>query len=103
MTGGVPLRVAVARPGVGFDNTLGMNPASFDAYLKAHLGSILHTPADLLSRSDGTRYPDLGTAGRANNRAGYTALSGMAIVEIIPSTFEQAVAPASTWVNVVYA
>ncbi|WBO61811.1 hypothetical protein [Streptomyces camelliae] len=87
----------------GFDNTLGMNPASFDTYVKAHLGSVLYTPADLLTKSDGTRYPDLDTAARANNWAGYTALSGKAIVEIIPGTFEQAVDPASTWVDVVYA
>ncbi|WNM33571.1 hypothetical protein RKE30_25850 [Streptomyces sp. Li-HN-5-11] len=87
----------------GFDNTLGMNPTSFDSYVKAHLGSILYTPADLLTKSDGTRFPDLDTAARANNWAGYSALSGKAIVEIIPGTFEQSVDPASTWVDVVYA
>lgn len=87
----------------GFDNTLGMNPTSFDTYVKAHLGSALYTPADLLTKSDGTRYPDLDTAARANNWGGYTGLRGKAIVEIIPGTFEQAVDPASTWVDVVYA
>lgn len=87
----------------GFDNTLGMNPTSFDAYVEAHLGSVLYTPADLLTKSGGTRYPDLDTAARANNWAGNSVLSGKAIVEIIPGTFEQAVDPASSWVDVVYA
>ncbi|WEO99571.1 hypothetical protein A6P39_039070 [Streptomyces sp. FXJ1.172] len=87
----------------GFDNTLGMIPTTFDSYVKAHLGSVLYTPADLLTKSDGTRYPDLDTAARANNWAGYTALRGKAVVEIIPGTFEQAVDPASTWVDAVYA
>ncbi|OIK02149.1 hypothetical protein BIV23_25185 [Streptomyces monashensis] len=87
----------------GFDNVLGMNPTSFDAYVKSHLGSALYTPADLLTKGDGSRYPDLDSAARANNWAGNTALNGKAIVEIIPGTFEQAVDPASTWVDVVYA
>jgi hypothetical protein len=87
----------------GFNNTLGMNPTTFDSYVKTHLGSVLYTPADLLTRSDGTQYPDLDTAARANNWAGYGSLAGKAIVEIIPGTFEQAVDPASSWSDVVYA
>ncbi|MFB8177183.1 hypothetical protein ACFC8N_14165 [Streptomyces sp. NPDC055966] len=99
---GHPLMVKIEMKN-GFDNTLGMNPTSFDAYVKAHLGSTLYTPADLLTKSDGSRYPDLDTAARANNWAANAALSGKAVVEIIPGTFEQAVDPASTWVDVVYA
>jgi hypothetical protein len=87
----------------GFYDTLGMNPTEFDSYVKAHLGSVLYTPADLLTKSDGTRYADLDTAARADNWAGCSALAGKAVVEIIPGTFEQAVSPSSSWVDVVYA
>ncbi|WP_405867822.1 hypothetical protein OG407_48600 [Streptomyces sp. NBC_01515] len=87
----------------GFYDTLGMNPTEFDGYVKAHLGSVLYTPADLLTKSDGTRYPDLDTAAKANNWANYGSLAGRAIVDIIPGTFEQAVSPASSWSDVVYA
>ncbi|NUQ99597.1 MAG: hypothetical protein HOY79_24625 [Streptomyces sp.] len=87
----------------GFYDTLGMNPTQFDSYVKAHLGSVLYTPADLLTKSDGTKYADLDTAARADNWATYGSLAGRAIVEIIPGTFEQAVSPASSWSDVVYA
>jgi len=87
----------------GFDNTLGMNPTEFDSYVKAHLGSTLYTPADLLTKPDGTLYPDLDTAAKAGNWATYGSLDGKVIVEIIPGTVEQAVDPSSTWVDVVYA
>ncbi|MBK3564187.1 hypothetical protein [Streptomyces sp. MBT62] len=87
----------------GFYGTFGMKPTEFDGYVKAHLGSVLCTPAELLTKSDGTRYPDLDTAAKANNRANYGSLAGRAIVEIIPGAFEQAVGPASSWPVVVYA
>jgi Phosphoinositide phospholipase C, Ca2+-dependent len=87
----------------GFYNTLGMNPTEFDSYVKAHLGSTLYTPADLLTKPDGTLYPNLDAAAQANNWATRGSLAGKVIVEIIPGTFEQAVDPASTWVDVVYA
>jgi hypothetical protein len=87
----------------GFDNTLGMNPTEFDSYVKAHLGSTLYTPADLLTKPDGTRYPNLDAAAQADNWGTYGALAGKVIVEIIPGTFEQAVDPSSSWVDVVYA
>ncbi|MEV0912474.1 hypothetical protein [Streptomyces hokutonensis] len=87
----------------GFYDTLGMNPTEFDGCVKAYLGSVLYTPAELLAKSDGTRYPDLDTAAKANNWANYGSLAGRAIVEIIPGIFEQAVGPASSWSDVVYA
>lgn len=87
----------------GFNSGIGLDATEFDSYVKTHLGSVLYTPADLLTKSDGTRYPDLDTAARANNWAGYGSLAGRAIVEIIPGTFEQAVDPASSWSDVVYA
>ena len=87
----------------GFYDTLGMNPTEFDGYIKANLGSVLYTPADLLTKSDGTLYPDLDTAAKADNWGSYGSLEGKVIVEIIPGTVEQAVSASSTWVDVVYA
>lgn len=87
----------------GFDDTLGMNPAEFDSYVKAHLGSVLYTPADVLTRPDGSLYPNLDAAAQAGNWGSYGSLAGKVIVEIIPGTYEQAVDPSSTWVDVVYA
>ena len=84
----------------GFDNALGMDPTEFDSHLKAHLGSVLYTQADLLTKPDGTLYPNLGAAAQADNWGSYGSLAGKVIVEIIPGTFEQAVsprAPGSTW------
>src|SRR5690348_12110744 len=73
----------------GFYNPLGMNPTAFDSYVKAHLGSTLYTPANLLTKPDGSRYPTLDAAATANNWATYGSLAGKVIVEIIPGTFEQ--------------
>jgi hypothetical protein len=87
----------------GFDSTLGLNPTEFDSYVKAHLGSTLYTPANLLTKPDGTLYPNLDAAAQADNWGTYGSLEGKVIVEIIPGTFEQTVDPSSTWVDVVYA
>jgi hypothetical protein len=87
----------------GFYDPLGLNPTEFDGYVKANLGSTLYTPADLLTKPDGTLYPTLDAAARANNWGSYGSLDGRVIVEIIPGTVEQAVAPSSSWVDVVYA
>ncbi|WP_405878402.1 hypothetical protein OG762_06905 [Streptomyces sp. NBC_01136] len=87
----------------GFNSGIGLDATEFDSYVKTHLGSVLYTPADLLTKSDGTQYPDLDTAAKVNNWASYSSLAGRAIVEIIPGTFEQAVDPASSWSDVVYA
>ena len=87
----------------GFDNTTGQTPTEFDSYVKAHLGSVLYTPADLLTKSNGTLYANLDAAATANNWATYGSLEGKVIVEIIPGTFEEAVDASSTWVDVVYA
>ena len=86
------------------DGFLGsLNVTEFDSYVKAHLGSTLYTPADLLTKPDGSLYSDLDTAAKANNWATYGSLEGKVIVEMIPGTVEQAVDPSSTWVDVVYA
>jgi hypothetical protein len=87
----------------GFDDTLGLDPTEFDSYVRAHLGSVLYTPADLLTKPDGSLYPNLDAAAQADNWGTYGSLEGKVIVEIIPGTFEQAVDPSSTWVDVVYA
>ena len=78
----------------GFNSSAGLNATELDSYVKAHLGSTLYTPADLLTKSDGTLYPNLDTAAQADNWATYGSLEGKVIVEIIPGTVEQAVDPA---------
>ena len=81
----------------------GLNATEFDSYVKAHLGSTLYSPANLLTKSDGTLYPNLDAAAQADNWPTYGSLEGKVIVEMIPGTVEQAVEPSSTWVDVVYA
>ena len=81
----------------------GLNATEFDSYVKAHLGSTLYSPANLLTKSDGTLYPNLDAAAQADNWPAYGSLEGKVIVEMIPGTVEQAVEPSSTWVDVVYA
>jgi hypothetical protein len=87
----------------GFYDPLGMDPTEFDSYVMAHLGSTLYTPADLLTKPDGTMYPNLDAAAQADNWGTYGSLEGRVIVEIIPGTVEMDVDPSSTWVDVVYA
>lgn len=87
----------------GFDDSIGLDPTEFDSYVKAHLGSVLYTSADLLTKPAGSLYPNLDAAAQADNWDTYGSLAGKVIVEIIPGTFEQAVDPSSTWVDVVCA
>ncbi len=68
----------------------GLDPTEFDPYIKAHLGSTLYTPADLLTKPDGSLYPNLDAAAQADNWPTYGSLDGKVIVEIIPGTVEQA-------------
>ena len=87
----------------GFGSGSAQTPTGFDTYVKAHLGSVLYTPADLLTKSDGSQYSTLDAAAEANNWATNGSLEGKAIVEIIPGAFEQDVDSSDTWVDVVYA
>jgi hypothetical protein len=87
----------------GFGSWSSQTPAAFDAYVRTHLAGVLYTPKDLLTKPDGTLYPNLDAAATANNWGNYAALEGKAIVEIIPGTYEQAVDSSSTWVDQVYA
>lgn len=84
----------------GFNSSAGMDPSELDSYVKAHLGSLVYTPADLLTKADGSQYPDLDTAAKADNWATRASLAGKVIVEAIPGTVEQALNPASTWTDV---
>jgi Phosphoinositide phospholipase C, Ca2+-dependent len=87
----------------GFDAAIGLDATELDSYVAAHLGSAVFTPADLLTRPGGGLYPDLDTAARAGNWPARAALAGKVVVEAIPGTVEQAIAPASTWTDVVEA
>jgi Phosphoinositide phospholipase C, Ca2+-dependent len=73
----------------GFDQSIGMGPAALDALIKAHLGSIVYTPADLLAKPGGGTYASLDAAAQANNWPTRAALAGKVIIEAIPGTVEQ--------------
>ncbi|HEU5332473.1 MAG TPA: hypothetical protein VFU73_06915 [Actinocrinis sp.] len=87
----------------GFDQTIGMGPAAMDSLIAAHLGGLVYKPVDLLTKSDGSRYPDLDTAAKAGNWASRSALQGRAIVEAIPGTFEMSNPFDHLWTDVEYA
>lgn len=87
----------------GFDQTIGMGPAALDAYIKAHLGALVYRPVNLLTKADGSLYPNLDTAARAGNWPSRSALQGKAIIEVIPGTFEQSNPFDHLWTDVEYA
>jgi hypothetical protein len=87
----------------GFGSWSSQSPTAFDSYVQTHLSGVLYTPADLLTKSDGSVYSNLDAAATANSWGNYASLEGRAIVEIIPGTYEQAVSSSSTWVDQVYA
>ena len=68
----------------GFSANTGMGPALLDATFRAHLGSIVYRPADLLGG-----YATLDDAAKADNWASVDALRGKVITEIIPGTVEE--------------
>jgi hypothetical protein len=67
----------------GFDATVGLGPTQLDTLVRAHLGSDVYRPADLMAG-----YPTLDAAARANNWPQRSALAGKVILEAIPGTFE---------------
>lgn len=86
----------------GFDNNAGMGPAELDSLIKAHLGNLVYRPADLLTKADGSRYPDLDTAAKAGNWPARSALQGRALLEVIPGTFEMSNPFDHLWTDVEY-
>ncbi|NUR24780.1 MAG: hypothetical protein HOV83_02835, partial [Catenulispora sp.] len=74
---------------IGFAANKGLGPAEFDALLTAKLGGALYTPANLLTKPDGTRYATLDAAAGADNWPSRAAMAGRFIVEIIPGTVER--------------
>lgn len=87
----------------GFDASIGMGPAALDAYIKQHMGNSVYRPADLLTKSDGSRYASLDAAAKAGNWPSRAALQGKAIIEIIPGTFEENNPFDHLWTDVEYA
>jgi Phosphoinositide phospholipase C, Ca2+-dependent len=73
----------------GFDQTIGMGPAELDSYVDANLGDIVYRPVDLLTKPDGTQYPNLDAAAKADNWPTRAQLQGKVVIEAIPGTFEQ--------------
>lgn len=74
----------------GFDQTIGMGPAELDSYIDAHIGAYVYKPVDLLTKPDGSQYPNLDAAAKAGNWPSRQQLQGKVIIEAIPGTFEQA-------------
>lgn len=68
----------------GFSDNTGMGPDELDATFRAHLGSLVYRPADLLGS-----YATLDEASKADNWASTDALRGKVITEIIPGTVEE--------------
>lgn len=87
----------------GFDQTIGMGPAAMDSYINTHLGSLVYKPVNLLTKADGSQYPDLDTAAKAGNWPSRSALQGRAVIEAIPGTFEMANPFDHLWTDVEYA
>jgi hypothetical protein len=73
----------------GYNETYGMGPDDLDALIASKLGGIVYRPVDLLTKADGSRFPNLDAAAQADNWASRDALAGKVIFEIIPGTFEQ--------------
>jgi hypothetical protein len=87
----------------GFDQTIGMGPAALDAYIAQHLGNLVYKPVDLLTRPDGSLYPDLDTAAKADNWPTRSTVQGKAIIEAIPGTFEMSNPFDHLWTDTEYA
>ncbi|WP_127357326.1 phosphatidylinositol-specific phospholipase C domain-containing protein [Actinacidiphila soli] len=68
----------------GFSDNLGLGPDELDATIRAHLGSLVFKPADLLGN-----YTTLDEAARANNWPSRDSLNGKVMIEIIPGTVEE--------------
>jgi hypothetical protein len=87
----------------GFQNNLGLGPAVLDSSIRAHLGDLVFTPADLLAKPGGGTYGSLDEAARANNWPSRSALAGKVILEVIPGTVEQSNPTDTLWTDVEYA
>ncbi|MET7995093.1 phosphatidylinositol-specific phospholipase C domain-containing protein [Amycolatopsis sp. NPDC005232] len=68
----------------GFSDNTGMGPDELDAAFRAHLGSAVFKPADLLGS-----YATLDDAAKADNWPSVDALHGKVLTEIIPGTVEE--------------
>jgi len=88
----------------GFDQTIGMGPAELDSYIDAHIGSqYVYKPVNLLTKPDGTQYPNLDAAAKADNWPTRQQLQGKAMIEVIPGTVEQANPFDHLWTDTEYA
>jgi hypothetical protein len=87
----------------GFDQTIGMGPAELDSYINARIGAYVYKPVDLLTKPDGTQYPNLDAAAKADNWPTRQQLQGKVIIEAIPGTFEMANPFDHVWTDTEYA
>jgi hypothetical protein len=87
----------------GFDQTAGMGPAELDSYIGAQISAYVYKQMDLLTKADGTQYPNLDAAAKADNRPTRQQLEGKVIIEAIPGTFEEANPFDHLWTGTEYA
>jgi hypothetical protein len=85
-----PLIIVKVEMKNGFAASGGFGPAQFDGLIHARLGdAALYRPADLLTRTDGTRFADLDSAAAADNWGTLTASRGRFMFLVQTGTFEE--------------
>lgn len=82
----------------GFSSRTNQGPAQLDAAIKAHLGSAVFKPSDLLGS-----YASLDAAAKANAWPTRAALAGKVIFEAIPGTVEESNPTDTLWTDTEYA
>jgi calcium-dependent phosphoinositide phospholipase C len=82
----------------GFSANNGLGPDQLDASIRAHIGSKVFKPADLLGN-----YPTLDAASKADNWPTRDSLQGKVMFEIIPGTVEESNSTDTLHTDVEYA
>jgi hypothetical protein len=82
----------------GFSSRTNQGPIQLDAAIKAHLGSLVYKPSDLLGS-----YASLDAAAKANAWPTRAQLAGKVIFEVIPGTVEESNPTDTLWTDTEYA
>jgi hypothetical protein len=82
----------------GFSSRTSQGPAQLDAAIKAHLGSLVYKPADLLGS-----HASVDAAAKANAWPTRAQLAGKVILEVIPGTVEESNPTDTLWTDTEYA
>ena len=82
----------------GFSSRTSQGPTQLDAAIKAHLGSLVYKPSDLLGG-----YASVDAAAKANAWPSRAQLAGKVIFEVIPGTVEEGNPTDTLWTDTEYA